>query len=146
MRLEQLCTNGLWRYIRFSELSCVEGWMDKWCINRSWEIVSNWAQEMKGTTLNFFKKIFLLSLYRGYIVTFTKVLTIYHSWIHLLQHFLSSLPPHFWNGLNRCHFSIFIHEYIIFLPYSPPPHFPYSLPPPTGTIPRQDLFCNLFCF
>jgi hypothetical protein len=30
-----------------------------------------------------------------------------------------SLSPHSWNGFNRPHFSIFIHEYIIFSPHSP---------------------------
>jgi hypothetical protein len=41
-------------------------------------------------------------------VTFTKVLTIYHSWIHPLHH--SSYPPsfHSWNSFNRSHFSIYI--------------------------------------
>jgi hypothetical protein len=29
------------------------------------------------------------------------------------------LHPHSWNGFNKSHFSIFIHEQIIFLPYSP---------------------------
>jgi hypothetical protein len=31
-------------------------------------------------------------LYWGYIVTFIKVLTIYHSWLHLLHHSLLSPP------------------------------------------------------
>jgi hypothetical protein len=52
----------------------------------------------------------------GYIVTFTKVVTIYHSWIHPTPiKFLYFPSLHSWNGkLNRCHFSIYIHEYIIF--------------------------------
>jgi hypothetical protein len=56
---------------------------------------------------------------------------------------LSSLP-HFWNSFNRSHFSIFIHEYIVFTPYSPATHFPYIFTPThTHTsyqLPRQDLF------
>jgi hypothetical protein len=89
-----------------------------------------------------------------YIVTFTKVLTIYHSLIHSLhQSPLSSLSPHSWNIFNRSHFSIFIHENTIFPPYSPPFPFPYKLPIPLVLFPGQDLFylpalCfwkNIFC-
>jgi hypothetical protein len=58
----------------------------------------------------------ILLLYWGYVVTFAKVLRIYHGWIHPLHH--STLSPHFhshsWNSFNRSHFSFFIHEYIIF--------------------------------
>jgi hypothetical protein len=42
----------------------------------------------------------------GYIVAFTKVLTmyqIYYTWIHSLHH--SPLSPHSWNGFKRYHFS-----------------------------------------
>jgi hypothetical protein len=72
----------------------------------------------------------LLLLYWRCTVTFTKVFAIYHSWIHPLSSFSFSLPS--WNSFNRSHFSIFIHEYIIFPPYSPPAPFPYILPPHTG--------------
>jgi hypothetical protein len=58
-------------------------------------------------------------LYEGYIVTFTKVLTICHSWIHPLHHSPLSPSHHFWNSFSRSHFSIFIHEYIVFPLYSP---------------------------
>jgi hypothetical protein len=37
--------------------------------------------------------IFLVFQFWGYIVTFTKVLTIYHSWIHPLNHSPLSPPP-----------------------------------------------------
>jgi hypothetical protein len=48
----------------------------------------------------------------------------------------SSLPPssfippspHSWNSFNRCHFSIYIHMYTVFVPCSP--SFTISLPPP----------------
>jgi hypothetical protein len=44
----------------------------------------------------------------GYIVTFTKVLTMYHSLIHPLQYYpLSPLPIPV--TVKRSHFSIFIH-------------------------------------
>jgi hypothetical protein len=38
------------------------------------------------------------------------------------------------SSFNRSHFSIFIHEYVIFLPHSPSytPPFPYILPLPGG--------------
>jgi hypothetical protein len=53
----------------------------------------------------------MLLFFWGYIVTFTKVLTIHHSWIHPLHHsHLSYLP--------NSHFSIFIHEYLIFTVHS----------------------------
>jgi hypothetical protein len=72
-------------------------------------------------------------LYWGYIVTFTKFLTIYHSRIHPLHHYSLSPYPYSRNSFNRSHFSIHIHVYRIFLPYSPSKPFPYFLPPPTGT-------------
>jgi hypothetical protein len=75
-----------------------------------------------------------------YIVTFTKVLTIYHSWWPL-HHSLSSPLPHSWNSFKRSQFSIFIDEYIIFLPYSPSYTLPLYPPPPTCTKPPgKDLF------
>jgi hypothetical protein len=81
--------------------------------------------------------LFLLLLYWG---TFFKVLVMHHSWIHPLHHPPLSSSLHSWNSFNRCHFSIFIHVYIIFPPYSPPTPFPFLFPPPTGVpTPRQDL-------
>jgi hypothetical protein len=39
----------------------------------------------------------------------------YLSWIHPLHHSPLSLPsPHSWNHFNRSHFSIFVHECIVF--------------------------------
>jgi hypothetical protein len=73
-------------------------------------------------------------------VTFTKALTIYHSWIHPLHHSLIPPFPHSWNSFNLSHFSIFIHEYIIFPLYSPSYTLFLYLPSPIVTIPRQDLF------
>jgi hypothetical protein len=56
-----------------------------------------------------------------YIVTFTKVLTIYQ---------LNSPSPSFsFMPFNRTHFSIFIHEYIIFLLHSPSYTLSLYLPP-----------------
>jgi hypothetical protein len=45
----------------------------------------------------------MLLLHWGYIVTFTKVLTIYHIWIHPHHHFSLSPTPssHSWNTFNR---------------------------------------------
>jgi hypothetical protein len=53
-------------------------------------------------------------LYWGYIVTFTKVLNNYYSWIHPFHH-----SPLSWSSFKRSHFSVFEHEYIVFPPYSP---------------------------
>jgi hypothetical protein len=54
----------------------------------------------------------------GYIVAFTKVLTmyqIYHTWIHpLLCSPLSLSPPHSWNSFNRYHFCKYIHVQTVF--------------------------------
>jgi hypothetical protein len=50
---------------------------------------------------------FLLLLNWVYIVTFTKVFTIFNSWIHSLHSPLSP-SPHSWNSFNRSHFSVFI--------------------------------------
>jgi hypothetical protein len=64
---------------------------------------------------SFFNLFFIILLYWGYIVAFTKVLTICH-WIHPLHHFLPP-PPIQGNSFNRSHFSIFIYEnntYIIY--------------------------------
>jgi hypothetical protein len=61
----------------------------------------------------------MLLLYWEYNVTFTNVLTIYHSCIHPPLFFSFILPSlHSWNSFNRSHLSIFMHEYIIFPPYS----------------------------
>jgi succinate-acetate transporter protein len=44
--------------------------------------IVNWLHNFEGTQVVHFG---FLWLYWGYIVTFTKVLTIYHSWIHPLH-------------------------------------------------------------
>jgi hypothetical protein len=88
----------------------------------------------------------------GYIVAFTKVLTIYqihHTWIHPLHHFPLFPSPHSWNSFNRSHFSIYIHVYSVFALYShphlpmalspPPPHLPMG---PTSLLSRKVLFCT----
>jgi hypothetical protein len=82
--------------------------------------------------------IIILLLYWGYIVTFTKVLTIYHSWIHPS---IILLILYSWNSFNRSHFSIFI----LFSP--PSPFYTLSLYPPlpTGTNP-PDRTCYTFLF
>jgi hypothetical protein len=55
--------------------------------------------------------------------------------------FSSISSPHSWNSFNRPHFSIYIHVYIVFEPYSPS----YTLSPSPCShgyqTPRQDLFC-----
>jgi hypothetical protein len=78
-------------------------------------------------------EISFLLLFWGYIVAFTNVLAIYHNWIHPFYHFPLFLLPHSWNSVSRFYFSICIHAYTAFVPYSlsytisPPP------PSPTGT-------------
>jgi hypothetical protein len=104
------------------------------------------------------------SIYKGSYnvsnVSFMKVLTMFQ--IYHLQKFLqcvkyillefhsfhcslSSPPfPNSWNSINRFHFCIYIHVYILFAPYSPSYTFPHHLPPPTNAnIPpsKQNLFC-----
>jgi hypothetical protein len=83
--------------------------------------------------------IIILLLYLGYIVTFTKVLTIYLSQIHLLHHSPLSLHPHSWNSLTDL---IFRFTYIVFVLYSPSYTHPLlmSFPLPLVPTPRQDLF------
>jgi hypothetical protein len=89
---------------------------------------------------------FILLFTWGYIMTFAKVLRVYHSWIYLL---------HSWNNFNMSHFSIYIyiyiyiyyvHMYIRFPPYS----LSYTLtasPSHWYQFPRQDLFClPVLCF
>jgi hypothetical protein len=80
----------------------------------------------------------LLMLYLGYMVRFVQMLTIYHSWIHPSIIFLYPLP-HSQNSFNRSHFSIFIHECLIFHHIHLPTLFPYILPLPLVPTPRQDL-------
>jgi hypothetical protein len=76
--------------------------------------------------LLFFSRQFLLFYCcagRGYIVAFTKVLTIcqmYHTCIHhLRQYTLSLLFQYSWNSFNQCQLSIYIQVYTVFVLYSP---------------------------
>jgi hypothetical protein len=89
--------------------------------------------------LNF--TLFLLLLYWGYIVTFTKVITTDHSWIHHSIVLLSPSSPHSWNNFSRSHFFI----YMIFLHWSTWYSLSYTLSlyplPSHWYLPRQDLFC-----
>jgi hypothetical protein len=76
-------------------------------------------------------------LFWEHILTFIKVFTIYHSWIHPLHDSSLSRSPHSWNSFNRSHFPICTCKYIIFKPYS----FSYTLslytpPTPTGAKPQ----------
>jgi hypothetical protein len=57
---------------------------------------------------------FLILLYYCYTegnVTFAKVLTIYHSWIHPSIIFLYLPSPQYWNSFNRSHYSIFMKDW-----------------------------------
>jgi hypothetical protein len=67
-------------------------------------------------------------------VTFTKVLTVYHSWIHPLHHSLLSSLTHYWNSFNVSHFSICIQKYIIF-PLHSPSYILSLYPPPLAWVP-----------
>jgi hypothetical protein len=53
--------------------------------------------------------------------------------------------PHSWNSFNRYHFSIYIHVYTVFAPYSP--FHTLSLPPPSSRWYRtcSDLLFSDFC-
>jgi hypothetical protein len=75
----------------------------------------------------------------GYIVAFSEILTIYHiyhTWIHLLHHSPLSLSTHAWDSFNRFHFSMYIHMYTVFAPYSPHPPLSHWY-----QLSRQDQFC-----
>jgi hypothetical protein len=90
--------------------------------------------------------IFIIVLDGGYIVAFTKVLTIYQiypTWIHCLHHsplFPSPSIPVIVS--TEIIFSIYIHVYIVFALYLP--FHVLSLPPPPTTDnnpPKQYLLC-----
>jgi hypothetical protein len=85
-------------------------------------------------------------LYLKYIVTCIKVLTVYHTWIHLRHHSPLSPLPHSWNSFNRPRFSTLIHKCIRFPPYSLSDSF--SLHPPPHTCAKQTKSvlpsCSLF--
>jgi hypothetical protein len=87
-------------------------------------------------------------LYWGFIVTFTNILTVYHSWTHPSILLLYLTPhPHSWNSFNMSHFFIFIHECIIFHHIHPPIPCPYVLPPTLVLTTTQDLFyLPILCF
>jgi hypothetical protein len=92
-----------------------------------WKIIPFFLHDFWGIFCLFFLffLIIIFLLYWGYIVTFAKVLTVYHSWIYLLHHSPLSPSPYSWNCFNRSHFSIFIYEYIKCSPHSPSFIFPY---------------------
>jgi hypothetical protein len=61
--------------------------------------------------LVFFFYLIILLLYWGYTVIFTKVLTIYHSWIHLLHHypsFSNFIKPRVWKDWSHSSSADFI--------------------------------------
>jgi hypothetical protein len=91
---------------------------------------------------SFLKIVIILLLYWGYTVTFTKVLIIYHSLIHPLHHSPLSSPTPFLDSFIRSHFSIFIHEYIIFIPYES--SYTLSLYTPTHWFQLPDRTCSVF--
>jgi hypothetical protein len=69
----------------------------------------------------------------GCIMTFSKVLTMCLKYTPSM--ILNFIPFPLLRSFSRSHFSIFIHEYTIFPPYSPP--IPFSLfSPPTGSNPQ----------
>jgi hypothetical protein len=80
--------------------------------------------------------IILLFYWEHLWLTFTKVLTIYHSWIQSLHHSPLFSCPHSWNSFSMSHLCIFIHEYIIFPLYSLLSPFLYVISVPTGTNPQ----------
>jgi hypothetical protein len=87
--------------------------------------------------------IIALLLCWGCIVTFTTVLTVYHNWIHPLHHLLYSPSSHSWNSFNKCHFSTFIHVYIIF-PNHSPFHTLFLYPPLSHWYQIPDRTCFTF--
>jgi hypothetical protein len=118
------------------------------CSSRNyWDLIRNLASldlENKcvtiwqsGTLSDNWSMFFLLFLYWGYIVTFTEVLTIYHSCIHLyiiLLYPSCPIPGIVSTGLifpfiYICrHYLYHIHPLI---------HFPHILHPSTGTNPKE---------
>jgi hypothetical protein len=76
-------------------------------------------------------------------VAFTKVLTIYQ--IHTLEftppHHSPLSLSHSWNSFNRSHFSIYIHVYTVFAPYSQ--SYTLSLPP---SLPTSGRTCSALLF
>jgi hypothetical protein len=54
---------------------------------------------------------------RGFIMTFTYMLTMYLNWTHPLHHFPSAPLPYFLEQFNKFHCSIFIHIYKVHWPY-----------------------------
>jgi hypothetical protein len=107
-------------------------------------VTLSWKQNKPQQKNYFFNLIlFLLSyycwllLYWGYIVTFTKVLTTYHSWIHpFIILFYSPSPPIPGMVLTVLIFPVSYMSTQHFHHIHPPTPFPYILPPPTGTKPQ----------
>jgi hypothetical protein len=115
---------------------------------------SSWDYRCEPLAPGFFNLLYLF-----FWVEFLKIIVvlgvhcdIYQSGYHFnIVEFIPSiillyLSSHSYNSFNRSHSSIFIHEYIIFPPYSPPTPFAY-IPLPLVPIPRQDLFYpSVVCF
>jgi hypothetical protein len=83
--------------------------------------------------------LFLCLLYWASIVPLTKFLTILHSLINSLHLSPLSSLSHSWNSFNRYYFSIYIHVYRIFPPYSPTDPLSLYLPP-SHWYPPPDIF------
>jgi hypothetical protein len=82
-----------------------------------------------------------------YLVTFIRVLTIYHNWTPPSIILLYSPSPYSWNSFSRSHFSIYRHEYTIFPLFSPSYTLSLCPPPPTGTnSPDKTYFAFLFLY
>jgi hypothetical protein len=66
----------------------------------------------------------------------------YHSWIYPLNPFPLFPLPHSWSSFSRSHFSIFIHEYIIFPFHSASLYHPFLISSPLslGPTPRSVIY------
>jgi hypothetical protein len=113
-----------------------------WMCSNTWGTLPALYSGLFSLYLIFYYHI-IVSL-EGYIVTFTKVLAIYHSWINPLHHSpLSSFPMPGIVSVGLI-FSIYIYVYTVFALYSPSNTLSlYSLPSYWYQFPRKNLFCPL---
>jgi hypothetical protein len=104
-----------------------------------------------GLNIYFWDWFLFFFIVLGFVVTFTKVFTIYqvyHTWIHPLHHFPLSCPSHSWYNFNRSHFSIYRCMYTVFglcspsyiLSSYPPTSHCYQLPKTRPVLPS--CFCK----